>query len=79
MIKVKSWDKENEFELLNCPFCGGEPEIIYRGNDFSNKPEIIIKCTTCRIQRTDASIKNSFIWLEKVSANNWNKRIMVLR
>lgn len=76
-MKVKSWYEGDEIELLPCPFCGRNPEILHKGNDHSKKREITIRCTNvhCRIQRTNASFGFGFDWLEAVAAKGWNKRI----
>ena len=76
-VKVKSWYEGKEVELLNCPFCGGEPEMLHKGNDYSKKREITVKCTNahCRIQRTDAALRHGFDWLENMAAEGWNKRV----
>lgn len=74
MAKFLSWDEVTEVELLSCPFCGGEPEVKHIGNDRSKKRAIEVKCTGCRVKRTDAAIRFDFFWLEKVAAENWNQR-----
>jgi len=76
-MKVSSWYKEQEIELLPCPFCGKHPKMIHKGNDFSKKREIKIKCSEldCRCQMTNATLRHTFSWLEKISAQAWNKRI----
>jgi len=61
-------------ELKPCPFCGGQPELHLIGNERSRTRKIIIKCTKCRIMRTDAAIKNSISWLEDIAIKNWNTR-----
>lgn len=65
-------------ELLDCPFCGGRPVAFLRGNEYLNKNgkkvSITIRCPKCRIERTDAVLKNSIEWLEEVAIKNWNDR-----
>jgi hypothetical protein len=60
--------------LLPCPFCGGMPELKYIGNDRSKKRAITIRCPGCRIERTDASLRFGFDWIEGIVAKNWNTR-----
>ena len=61
-------------ELLLCPFCGGEPEMLHKGNKFSAKRSVTIKCKKCRVQRTDAAMRFGMEWLEGVAIDHWNKR-----
>ena len=61
-------------ELLLCPFCGGEPEILRKGNDHRPKRSITIRCKGCRVERTDAAIRHGMEWLEGVAIDHWNKR-----
>lgn len=76
-MKIHNYDTELE-ELLDCPFCGKRPVAFLRGNDYLNKMgkkvSITIKCSNCRIQRTDAVFRNSIEWLEEVAIKNWNTR-----
>ena len=62
-------------ELKPCPFCGGTPKMQYIGNERTMSRRIIIKCTVCRIQRTDAAILHDFSWLKKLAIEQWNQRV----
>lgn len=72
-MKCKIWFSE-EVELLPCPFCGGDPVIKYIGNEHTKKRRIEIKCSKCRVKRTDATIYNDFEYLERVASEQWNER-----
>ena len=61
-------------ELKPCPFCGGKAKKIFIGNDFTKKRSIEIKCTNCRIKRTDAAIRHNHEWLDKIATEAWNTR-----
>ena len=62
-------------ELLPCPFCGGKPVVKRIGNDYVKKRTIQIKCSSCRVTRTDATLRQpGFEWLEKIAAESWNQR-----
>ena len=61
-------------DLLPCPFCGCAPKIEQRGNDLTTTRRITIKCPSCRIQRTDAALRNNMEWLESVAIAHWNRR-----
>ena len=61
-------------ELLPCPFCGADPELIFIGNGYTKIRKAQIKCPKCRIQRIDATIKHSSEWVAKAAINHWNER-----
>ena len=63
-------------ELLPCPFCGNEAELIEKGNNYTKKRFITIKCTNknCRAEMTNGAIRNDMNWLKEISTNAWNKR-----
>jgi Lar family restriction alleviation protein len=67
-------EAKNPQGLLPCPFCGGSPEIIQQGNDFTKKRRITIRCSKCRVERSDAAMRNGIDWLEKAAIENWNQR-----
>jgi len=62
-------------ELLPCPFCGGEPEIIFIGNNQTKSRSVKIKCPDCRIERTDAGIRFNHQRIAEIAVKNWNRRI----
>ena len=76
-MKIQNYDTSLE-ELKDCPFCGERPVAFFQGNEYLNKAgvkvSITVKCTGCRIQRTDAVIGGSIEWLEEIAIKNWNTR-----
>ena len=67
----------NQFEadgLLPCPFCGGSAEMTFKGNDYTRKKSVTIKCSNCRAQRTDGAIRYSHEWCAKKAISYWNQR-----
>ena len=60
--------------MLQCPFCGAEPEMMQIGNDYTKKRSVVIKCNRCRIQRKDSALRNSMDWLVDVAVKQWNQR-----
>lgn len=60
--------------LLPCPFCGGEPEMLRKGNNHRPKRSITIRCKGCRVERTDAAIRHGMDWLEHIATEHWNQR-----
>ncbi len=70
----KAYDTDEKIGLSPCPFCGGEPKAIHKGNNFGKKRSVTIKCTRCRCQRTDAALRHDFAWVEKAAVKNWNQR-----
>lgn len=67
-----------ELGLKPRPFCGGTPEMLRKGNDFTKKRSITIKCRGCRAERTDSALRNGMAWLEGVAVENWNQRPNVI-
>ncbi len=65
----------HDIEFDVCPFCGDKPYVMPKGNSYTKKRSVTVKCRTCRIERTDAALSNGFEWLYKVAAENWNKRV----
>ena len=62
-------------ELLPCPFCGGEANINFIGNDHSKKRKVEVKCSSCRVELINASIRNNSEVCAKWTIDGWNKRI----
>lgn len=63
-----------KYELLPCPFCGGKPDVIIKGNNLTAKRSVIVKCTSCRVQRTNAGFITPIATLVKISTEQWNMR-----
>ena len=61
-------------DLLDCPFCGAHPEVKHIGNAYTKSRKITIRCPSCRVERTDATIRFDFVWLERVAEEHWNQR-----
>lgn len=63
-------------DLKPCPFCGSVPEVKCIGNDHSISRKIKVKCSnkSCRIERTDATKRRGFNWLEGIAEEGWNLR-----
>ena len=76
-MKFKSWDLTREIELMDCPFCGGEPAVAHIGNEHTKSRKIEIKCKKCRCKKVNAAIHHEFSWLEAVAANDWNQRFNI--
>ena len=74
LTTFKGWDEITEYALKPCPFCGGIPKAVHIGNEHTKSRKIKIKCTKCRCERIDASIRFDFGWLEKIAVDHWNQR-----
>jgi len=86
-IKTKMADiKQTEYQphadnafitdvVLSCPCCGSEAELTFKGNPYTKKRSVTIKCKGCRLQRTDATLRGSAEWIAKASIKEWNKRV----
>lgn len=62
-------------KLLPCPFCGGKPKITFKGNDHTKTRSITIKCSDCRVERTDSAIRYDHNWLKNMALGQWNTRV----
>lgn len=63
-----------DHKLDLCAFCGGTASATYVGNDRSKKRSITVKCSVCRVRRTDAALRHGFDWLEDIAIKGWNQR-----
>lgn len=61
--------------MLSCPFCGGEPQLTFIGNNYSKMRKVEIKCKGCRVIMVNVSIKSGSEQLAKWSIEAWNKRV----
>ena len=63
-------------KLKPCPFCGGEAELIVRGNDYIGYTQTEIKCKSCSTKQLHKWIKfkfdRDFVVVNTVEA--WNRR-----
>lgn len=69
---------ENPFladELLNCPFCGSDAELHFRGNPFTKRRLVTIKCKKCLVEKRVGAIYESAQWCAETAIKDWNKRI----
>ena len=62
----------NEIELY-CPLCGTMLELQYSGNSHTKLRKLRIKCPSCRIERTDATLRHDFEWLENKAIEFWTE------
>jgi len=63
-----------EKELLPCPFCGKNAELITRGNDHTKKRSAEVECSYCHIKQITGAIRNSIEWCKEIAIHKWNKR-----
>ena len=64
-------DKQNEVELLPCPFCGSDSTIISNGT--AKYVEVTVKCFGCAVQRTQR-FKRLAAEAEQLMIAAWNRR-----
>jgi hypothetical protein len=60
--------------LLLCPFCNGEPQLTFIGNDYCKSRKVEIKCKKCIATIVKAGIRLGSEQLAKLSIEAWNKR-----
>ena len=63
-------------KLKPCPFCGGEAEIKYIGNEHTKSRSAQIKCKTwgCGIKKTVSAMRFNIDWCEEKVIKAWNRR-----
>lgn len=72
----------NEFEysdLLPCPFCGGNAELKFIGNNFTKSRKADVHCTKCRIGNINATIRHNSEWIAKITIDKWNSRCFKIK
>lgn len=72
---MSSQTNANELVMRRCPFCGGEPELILRGNAFTKKRNAEIRCNNCNVEMVVGAVHNSLEWCEKKVVEKWNNRL----
>ena len=60
--------------LLECPFCGGIPQLNFIGNDYTKTREVNIRCSNCRVTMPNKGRRFNSEQLAKITIDNWNKR-----
>lgn len=60
--------------MRSCPFCGGEAELILRGNAFTKKRNAEIRCGSCNVEMVVGAIHNSLEWCQEKVIQKWNCR-----
>lgn len=71
--KFTKWNGETG-EVFECPFCGGKPKVIRKGNSYTKRRGVEISCSNCRCKRNDAAIAHDMSWVEDRAIKNWNQR-----
>lgn len=64
----------DERGLLPCERCGSKKEMRRRGNEHTHGRSIVVRCPSCRLERTDAALRRSEDWLEGVAVTAANVR-----
>ena len=61
-------------ELLPCPFCGGNAELISRGNELTKSRSTEVRCSQCFFGKTVAAIRQTLAWTREKAVAAWNRR-----
>lgn len=61
---------------LPCAHCGGEAELRQFGNEHTKRRGFTIKCGGCRIELTNAVIRQSLEWCREQTIEAWNRRAL---
>lgn len=62
-------------ELKPCPFCGGTPIWYLKGNDYTKKRTIVVKCPDCGTTQELGLVHLTTEWGCEKAIENWNRRI----
>jgi len=63
-------------KLKRCPSCDSENiEIYHKGNEYSRKRSVTIKCKHCALMRTTGSTLHDIKWCEEKAIKAWNTRV----
>jgi len=62
-------------ELKPCPFCGGEAELITRGNQYTKKRSAEIECGKCHTKQITGAIRGTIEWCKETAIKKWNNRV----
>lgn len=62
-------------EVKPCPFCGEQPDIGHVGNDYTKGQGIKIRCSGCRYEFVDKTLRNGIDWIIPKTVAHWNKRV----
>lgn len=73
---IEIQDGSLERLINNCPFCGKEPELITRGNDFTKKRSAEVKCKNCNVIMSVGAIYNNLEWAKNIVVDKWNERVL---
>lgn len=63
-----------DFEVLPCPLCGNEPEVVTIGNNVTKSRKVKISCKKCGLTLIKATFE---FWFEKIlhyTIKQWNTR-----
>ena len=61
--------------LKKCPFCGGQAEVFFAGNEYTPSIKIEIKCMNCGVEYQQKAKYTSFEWLFNKMLKKWNYRV----
>ena len=61
-MKLKEYSDNNSNVIfydimLECPFCGGDPELSFIGNNHTKSRKVRIKCKKCRVQMINVGLR----------------------
>lgn len=65
---------DEQKELKECPFCGGEAELTTRGNGYTKKRSAEIKCKDCNVKIICGAIKLGMYFCINTVTKHWNSR-----
>ena len=74
MAELRTW-ADGTITVKPCPFCGTHPEWKHIGNAHTKGRKIELHCPECRVKLLNGAIYHDFEWLERITAEQWNRRV----
>ena len=73
---TKSYNYDTMYEGLKpCPLCGNPVMWNHKGNDYTQKRSVVIKCPSCHVRMEVAGIRYPLAKLEEIILAKWNNRV----
>ena len=65
---------QHEYNVLPCPLCGEEPEVVTIGNDACKSRGVRVTCKGCTLKLEQRTLKKGFEYAFLFTLTKWNRR-----